>query len=104
MREDTRPARYFHPIDPGTVLAGVAEQLRSLSAVVVVRRRKPPYFVRSYPDNLLLAAFGQACCPCNCRNDYPHGSTCRKDPLHPFLPSQNCFGSQLVHRRMLYSL
>jgi hypothetical protein len=47
MREDMRTAGYSHSIDPGAALAGVAEELCSLSAVVVIRRRKPPYFVRS---------------------------------------------------------
>src|SRR6266478_6574899 len=37
MRYDTRTARYFHSIEPGAAFAGVAEQLRSLSSVVVVR-------------------------------------------------------------------
>src|SRR5438046_3136027 len=36
MREDTRTAGYFHSINPGAAFPGVAEQLRSLSAVVVV--------------------------------------------------------------------
>jgi hypothetical protein len=45
MREDTRTARYLHSIDPAAAFAGVADQMRSLSAVLVVRRRKPPYFV-----------------------------------------------------------
>lgn len=46
MRQDTRATGYFHSIDPGATLAGVAEQLRSLSAIVVERGSKPPYFVR----------------------------------------------------------
>ena len=47
MREDTNTGGYLRSIGPEATFAGVTEQLRSLSAVVVVRRRKPPYFVRS---------------------------------------------------------
>src|SRR3954469_12401941 len=92
MRENTGTARYFHSIDPSTALAGVAEQLRSLSAVVVVRRRKPPYFLRTYPDNLPLAPLGRACCPYNCSNYCDHDGGCRKDSLHFALLFQTCLG------------
>ena len=44
--QDTRATRYFHAIDPRATLAGVAQQVRSLPAIVVESGRKPPDFVR----------------------------------------------------------
>jgi hypothetical protein len=53
VRQDTRLSRYFHSIDPRATLAGVAEQLRSLSSIVV-KGSKPPNFVRRYRHNPFL--------------------------------------------------
>src|SRR5690242_1018597 len=103
MREKARTTGYFHSIDPAASFAGVADQMRSLSAVVVVRRRKPPNFVRGYADNLLFAPFGQACCPRGRRNGRDHSSGCRKDHLHPhlLLLSQTALVRSLISRRKL---
>src|SRR5438270_185809 len=97
MGEDTSTVRHFHSIDPGTTLAGITEQLRSLSAVFVVRRRKPPYLVRSYHEDF-LAPFGHACCPCNRRRDCDNGRGCRKYSLHHLSPPPKLFGFAVVHR------
>src|SRR6185369_5508122 len=100
MREDTRTTRYFRAIDPGAACAGVAEKVRSLSAVGVVGRRKPPDLVRSQPDNFLLVRAGQACCPCGCRNDGDRGTGYRKDSLHLFLLSKTVLAALSVTWRM----
>src|SRR5690349_4373345 len=90
MREGTRTARYFHAIDPGAALAGVTQQMRSLSAVVVVRRSKPPYLVRGQRDDPFLAWFVQICSPCDRRNDGDRGNSGGKDPVHFLLLSETC--------------
>src|SRR5215470_18176316 len=82
MCPNARTGRYFHSIDPGTALAGIAEQLRSLPAVVVVGWREPPYFIRSYSDNPLLARFGPVCCPRCRRNDGGRGNGGKEDSPH----------------------
>src|SRR5262245_44263620 len=98
MREYTRTGRYFHSINPDAVLAGVAEQLRSLSAIGVVRRRNPPYLIRSYADNVILSPFGRGYWPYEAASYGDQGDDRKKDFVHLALSIETALVAQLVHR------
>ena len=54
VRENASAAGYLDPIHPRAAAAGIAEQLRTLTPILVVGRRKPLHLFRRQSDNLFL--------------------------------------------------
>src|SRR5438128_4330645 len=87
MCEDAHAARYLNPIDPRPALAGIAEQLRPLPPILVVRRREPPHLFRCEPDDLFLGFVVPGHCRRYRRKNHRYGSAYKKSLFHVSLLS-----------------
>src|SRR5437763_14929320 len=77
VRKDAHGGGDLDPVDPCSALIRVAEQLRPLPSVLIVRWREPPHLFGGYTDDLLFALRSPGCQRHRPKN-YPYGGSRKK--------------------------